>query len=589
MNQHNVDQLESHKYLSEKFFGNYYTQKALSCSLGLVVLLNLIACQSLAPKWVDEGAESMSKTFLEMEQGASLNTDKLPPEISQLLLPPLNMPLPNTVSQKIKTRFDLSFDDVEARQVFMKLVENTTYSVVLHPMIKGRISMHLKGATLDEAFEVIRDVHGYDYTRNGNQYIVYGRELQTRIYVVNYLNLLRRGQSQTMVRSEHQNNAIDNQQAMAKTSAERPYDATQGVRVSTQHENNFWQELKDSVATMIGDQDGRRVVMNAQAGLLVVKAEPAELRLVEQYLELTQKAITRQVILEAKILDVSLHDSFQSGINWASLIGIGKTNIIPAQVGGGSVFNGSSVTGTAGNSGDLLTDVVNGTHASAFGGLFSLAIKNSDFSAFIEAIKTQGDVHVLSSPRVSTLNNQKAVIKVGGDEFFITGLRNQQSVLGATTTETPSIDISPFFSGISLDVTPQIDQQGQVILHIHPTISEVTQTAKSFVVADQNYTLPLAMSSIQESDNVVSAASGQVIVIGGLMKEAISDDNAAVPLLADLPLIGDFFKQKKSTRIKKELVILLKPTIVDSPGRWQAHVNSIKNRFAELEERGSKP
>ncbi len=584
MNQCAVRLLKSNQYFSENFFVGYYAKKVLSCSLGLAVLLSLMACQSLAPKWVDEGAEPMSRTLLEMEQDTSLNTGKLPPEISQLLLPPLNMPLPNTVSQKIKTRFDLSFDDVEARQVFMKLVENTAYSVVLHPMIKGRISMHLKGVTLDEAFDVIRDVHGYDYVRNKNQYIVYGRELQTRIYVVNYLNLLRRGQSEMMVRSSYQNHAMSDSQAMVNSSTEKRDDHTQRVRVNTQHENNFWQELKDSVTAMIGDQAGRRVVMNAQAGLLVVKAEPAELRLVEQYLELTQKSITRQVILEAKILDVSLHDSFQSGINWASLIGIGKTNIIPAQVGGGSVFNGSLATGIASNSGDLLTGGVNGTNASAFGGLFSLAINNTDFSAFIEAIKTQGDVHVLSSPRVSTLNNQKAVIKVGGDEFFITGLRNQQAVLGATTIETPSIDISPFFSGISLDVTPQIDQQGKVILHIHPTISEVTQTAKSFVLADKNYTLPLAMSSIQESDNVVRAASGQVIVIGGLMKEAISDGNASVPLLADLPLIGNLFKQKKSTRIKKELVILLKPTVVDTPERWQTHVNAIKGRFAELEE-----
>jgi len=582
MNQRNVELFGSNKYLSENNFVNYYTKKVLNSSVGFVVLLNLIACQSLAPQWVNQTNESMTKAFSDVEQASPVGAATLPPEIRQLLLPPLNVALPTAVAKQIKTRFDLSFDDVEAREVFMSLVENTTYSVVLHPMIKGRISMHLKGVTLDEAFDVIRDVHGYDYTRSKNQYIVYGRELQTRIYVVNYLNVVRRGQSETMVRSEYQNNTIDDQQSMATTTTGRSYDDTKGVRVSTQHENNFWQELKDSVTTMIGDQAGRRVVMNAQAGLLVVKAEPAELRLVEKYLDLTQKSITRQVILEAKILDVSLYDSFQAGINWASLIGVGKTNIIPAQVGGGSVFNGNSVTGTAGNSGNLLTDVINGSDASAFGGLFSLAIKNADFSAFIEAIKMQGEVHVLSSPRVSTLNNQKAVIKVGGDEFFITGLRHQKTVLGASTTETPSIDISPFFSGISLDVTPQIDQHGQVILHIHPTISDVTQTTKSFVLADKNYTLPLAMSSIQESDNVVSAASGQVIVIGGLMKEVISDDNASVPLLADLPLIGNFFKQKKSTRIKKELVILLKPTIVDNSARWQTQVNSTKNRFAEL-------
>ncbi len=106
----------------------------------------------------------------------------------------------------------------------------------------------------------------------------------------------------------------------------------------------------------------------------------------------------------------------------------------------------------------------------------------NDFAAFIELLETQGDVQVLSSPRIATINNQKAVIKVGSDEFFVTDI-SSTTVTGTATTTSPDITLTPFFSGIALDVTPQIDAGGRVTLHVHPTISQVTDQQKTITVA----------------------------------------------------------------------------------------------------------
>ena len=162
---------------------------------------------------------------------------------------------------------------------------------------------------------------------------------------------------------------------------------------------------------------------------------------------------------------------------------------------------------------------------------FTFAFDSTDFAAFIQLLDTQGRTRVLSSPRVSTLHNQKAVIKAGTDEFFVTGI-NSNTTTGEATTTTLDVELTPFFSGVALDVTPQISEDGTVLMHIHPTVSEVDDQSKRISFGDSSSDLPLAFSQIRESDSVVRAKSGQVIVIGGLMRERRVRDDYKTPFLA---------------------------------------------------------
>ncbi len=548
--------------------------------IGFVATLAMLVtgCETVPNKWHTSVNESINTT---LDEAAEVKPLRIPDEVRRAMMPEIKAETETRQLELIKPRFDLTANDTPAREVFMSLVKGTPYSMVVNPDVDGKVSLHLKNVTIDEALDALQQVYGYAYRNDGNRYYVLGQGVQTRIFSINYLNLNRKGYSNTRVSSAELNAA-----SSSENNTDNPTSAaSHGIQIKTDSESNFWKELNASLQAIIGEDDNHRVVVHPQSGLVIVRALPNELSMVEKFLGTTQTTVNRQVILEAKIIEVELNDSYQTGINWTALGSSGNNSILASQIGGGTSLS-SGVSETSGLSGDLQPDgsysPISSATTSAFGGIFSLAVKARKFSAFLEFLQGQGDVQVLSSPRVSTVNNQRAVIKVGGDEFFVTGVTSSSSTSGSTTTESPTVELTPFFSGIALDVTPQIDENENIILHIHPTVSNVSQKDKSFVINGKVFSLPLAISNIQESDNVVRAETGQVIVIGGLMKEASSEDSASIPLLGDLPLVGQLFRHQKLTRVKKELVILLKPTVVDSNDLWGESIQATQQRTSEL-------
>ena len=227
---------------------------------------------------------------------------------------------------------------------------------------------------------------------------------------------------------------------------------------------------------------------------------------------------------------------------------------------------------TSGSLGDAIS--------ATLGGVTSLSFVNKDFSGVLNLLQTQGNVQVLSSPRVTAINNQKAVIKVGDDEYFVTDVSSESTVTAATASTTPNIELTPFFSGIALDVTPQIDAQGGVLLHVHPSVIETEEQEKVVTLNEEQFVLPLAASNIRESDTIIHARSGEIVVIGGLMQSIISETESKTPLLGDIPLLGNLFKNRQESEIKKELVILLRPTVV-SADTWRQQLIRSRNQMAD--------
>ncbi|MCD6526332.1 MAG: secretin N-terminal domain-containing protein, partial [Desulfuromonas sp.] len=373
--------------------------------------------------------------------------DAIPDSVQQALLPPLIAPL----AMVGDVRFDVSAEQVEARAFYAGLVIDTDVNMVVHPEVTGSISLRLKNVTLAEVLAIVRDVYGFHYQEISGGYRILPNQMQTRIFEVDYLTLKRSGHSLMRVNSGQvsQAGSSDNDDNDGSNSDSSSQAGSSGSRISTLSESDFWPGLQQALQALVGHQDGRTVIIQPHAGLVVVRALPHELKIVAEYLHRTQSTLQRQVILEAKIVEVELSDSFQTGINWAGLIHNGTNIATIGQVGGGTYLSDgiSEIAGT--------NPLIDGLVTSAFGGVFSAALQFDDFEAFIEAVKSQGDVQVLSSPRISTLNNQKAVIKVGTDEFFVTDI-SSDTVTGTTTTTTPDITLTPFFSGIALDVTPQI-------------------------------------------------------------------------------------------------------------------------------------
>jgi len=517
---------------------NPVTPVRLIQTLLFAVLLVISGCSNQMAK---EKHGNREKIFAAIEEGIDATASRPPEDIVAELLAVGT----DTQHQPIdlEHRFDIKARRLRARDFFLSLVEGTPYDMVIHPDVGGYISLQMKGTTITEVMQTVRNIHGYDYRINGQIIEVFPNQLQTRIFQVNYLSIARSGSSTTTAGAGNSPNG----------------GASGGnSTISTESNTNFWAELEKSLAIIVGDDKEALLSINPLTGIVMVRAQPNTLRLVEEFINQSQEILQRQVIIEARILEVELSSGFQSGINWAELQITNGPAITLAQAGGTTTpFSGSQTTALG---------AVTSTISSGVTGSFNLGVANSDFTTLISLLETQGDVQVLSSPRVSTVNNQKAVIKVGSDEFFVTGITAGGAATTTTEATSPTFDIDSFFSGVALDVTPQIDDNNNIVLHVHPSVSTVTEENKNV----GSFTVPLAVSNVRETDSIIRAKNGQIVVIGGLMQTKTVDREGSVPGLGDIPILGALFTNTEKSRVKSELIILLKPILIDKSGsQWQ--------------------
>ncbi|WED26400.1 pilus (MSHA type) biogenesis protein MshL [Vibrio sp. DW001] len=494
--------------------------------------------------------------------------DELPASVQADLMPELDN---NTgIAFTSLKRFRVQADGVEAKTFFASIINDTEYSAVIHPNVSGRMTVNLSDVTLDEVLNVARDMYGYDIIKTGKIIQVYPAGMRTETLPVDYLQLKRNGRSLTSIttstvsteddddNSDSDSNSNSSNSNRSSNSNSSSSSNTGGTTIETTSESDFWSQLQSTVESLIGSEDGRSVTVNPQAGVLTVRAQPSEIRDIKQFLSISHERLQRQVILEAKILEVTLSDGYQQGINWSN---------IGASIGSGSVDIARTAVSTILPGQDTIGELL--------GGQTNVTISDGNFEAVLSFMSTQGDLNVLSSPRVTAANNQKAVIKVGVDEYFVTGVTIDYIEVGDTSTPTTEYELTPFFSGISLDVTPQIDGKGNVMLHVHPAVIDVEEKTYEFL-----NDAPMARSSIRESDSIIRARDGDVVVIGGLMKSNTFDRVSKVPLLGDIPGLGHLFRNTSEYTEKTELVILLKPTVV-GVHTWQQEVERSRDLLQE--------
>jgi len=568
---------------------------ALVLGCGVLLLSGCASKSTTRPGVVRESIQSELKQAIEARPAAPAPQVNL--DLS--LLPPLQMdaPRPSAVADG---RFDLSVQNAPAVQVFQGIVSGTQYSMLVGPEVSGNLTVTLRNVTVREALDAIRELYGYEYRVQGNRISIQPNTLQTRVFQVNYLAGRRQGATDTRLTatSISATGTTGNTGTTGTTSGTgvsgtnaagtptvggNTANQAGGARISTTIDADFWRELGTALNTLVGSDNGRQVMLNASSGVIVVRGFPTDMRNVESYLRATQLSIERQVMLEAKILEVELSENYQSGVNWAAFrsgdnarIGFGSVNSGATLAPSGSsttLTDGSNVNAVLGTAGSLVA-------ASTGAGLMGLAFQTSSFSAILNFLETQGTLNVLSSPRIATLNNQKAVLKVGNDEFYVTNITTTTTSVTGATTSSPTVTLQPFFSGISLDVMPQIDENDNVILHVHPIISSVTEKNKTITVGGTvgSMVLPLAASTVNESDSIVRVQDGYIAAIGGLMRQEQSASNSGLPGTAGGAL--EAVTGKKTTVFKKrELVILLKPTIIHNRSDWQSDLYQTQSRI----------
>jgi MSHA biogenesis protein MshL len=512
-------------------------------------------------------ADIVSNSVDQNQQLIQQNQD-IPDSVSNALLPTIKLNV-HDQNQALQT-YDMVVNNAPAATFFQSLAKDTNDNLIVSPQVTGNISLNIHHMTLPQILLATHQIYGYRFEKTSYGYNIYPQALMTKIFHVSYIDMERNGTSETTISA---GSIISKTSTTSTTSTATTAPASS---VTTKFDNQFWTELRSGVAMIIGQPSSAAtvstttattttaatttttstasstasaqppqvvtvdsqpsVLLNPQAGIVIVRAYPDQLDRVAKYLRDVENIMHREVMINAKILEVQLNSDFRSGIDW-TVLGVHQD--------------------TTGNISTGLPKI------SDAAGLTFNAYQGS-LSAAVTLLSTQGRVNTLSSPRIATVNNQKALIKVGGDDFFITGITSNTTTSTATTTSA-NVTLTPFFSGIALDVTPEISNQGDITLHIHPLISSVTSKITTYNLGTSTSdNVPLASSLIRESDNVVRVKNNEIILIGGMMEDQTTVNAGGTPFVSKIPVLGNLFKRQDRTGGKKEIVILLQPKLIDT-------------------------
>ena len=588
--------------------------------LALVSLFLLVsACNTSQQRNADtEVLQSIQGNLAEAV--STLDTTPVPPSQAEIdaILP--SVFLVDDIAAPIEERFNIVANRENAKSFFANVVAGTDFGVAVSPELEGEISLSLPNVTIDDVMQAVQQTYGYQISRRGNIYHVQPGGLQTRLFTVDYLNVSRTGTSSVQVSSSGQNgnqgggnnnNGNNSQNGNFNNGNGGNFGNNQnannfgnnqngnqngiignsggaGGQVSTQTESNFWEDFEAVIAALVGTEvrrdnangastgagggilsglsaargtsgnnDGKSVVVQPQVGLVMVTAYPHELDRVAQYIERAQNILSREVTIQVQFLEVILNKGFQSAIDFDTF---GP---------GGAVDGDNTVTAAYGSTRDF---TISGNSSP-----LSIVTNFTDFDAVFKILESRGTTQVLSSPSLKVLNNQKAVFQDGDEEYFQTGASSTTIAGGNNTTTNASASLESFFSGISMDITPQISADGRITLHVHPTISTVVEQSKT-ISGEQ---VPLARTSVRELDSVIRGEDGKIVVLGGLAYERSTDDLAGIPFANDIPVVGVAFDQRRRSTVKSEFIILLRPMIAN-PGNEAKFIRDSSDRFMQI-------
>lgn len=307
---------------------------------------------------------------------------------------------------------------------------------------------------------------------------------------------------------------------------------------------DFWKELKEEITKLLTAKGRETMAVNMTAGLIQISDRPAALKRVEAYLRTLDGTVQRQVEIEAKIYEVILSDQFQFGIDWVHV----------AEAYGGAMGFGGATLPVAIGSGALQPSALNGL--GSFTSLSTLVFSNFNSSAAVQALQSQCRVEVVSKPRIRTLNNQTAMIKVGTEmPFFSQTLSQFQSQSGPTTTS--GDQVTTVTVGTILSITPQISDDNWISMDISPVLTSLVSTEKS-----PSRTATAPKLDTKQASTILRVRDSTTVVLGGLIQTEIAKNQRKVPLMGDVPLLGKLFTGTYNAKQKKELVIFVTPTIM---------------------------
>ena len=446
-------------------------------------------------------------------------------------------------------------DDISLGHVLNQLSEMCDFSIVAKDAYSKKelddkvFGVNIRNMSLSEVFDLLLNEKNLSYEFSNN--VLKISSLQTRIFKIDYITSVREGTAITKASVDASPSEVGNSSSSDNGSSDIK---NENNLIRTTERFHFWEKLDAELKAILNNNSEHITapdpIINENAGLITVTATPSQLKRVEKYIAEMQRRLKKQVIIDVSIIAVDLNNEYKQGVDW-SKFELGFNSYIGNQ---GSNTGSSAIWTNKGNS---LSD--------GFGRTLNIAANlNFSLDGMINFLETNGKTKVVSSPKVTTLNNQQALISVGDNinyrvmEETDNGSNNNNNNRLTTTYKQYSV-----FIGILLNLLPEVSDNNKIMLRINPSLSSF-KYAEDDTRSQNTAIREIAPDTVQKKlSTVVQVNSGDTIILGGLIGQTKNKQNTAVPLLADIPLIGSVFKSTRDGVKTTELIFVITPRVVD--------------------------
>lgn len=470
-----------------------------------------------------------------------INTSHLsppPPILPQPQLPVEAEPPPIISPPLDLETYTIVVNHVPVSGLLFNLARDAKLNIDIHPDIKGYVTLNVIDQTIIQILERLSKLIKLRYKIDGKNLIVLPDEPYIHIYKISYLNIKRN----TLTEMDITTQIISGMNEKTNNSSKN----NSTTKITNKSDYNFWENLKKNILTILktNKQKNNNVIINKESGIIAINANHKQHKTIQKFLKKLKTNIQRQVLIEATIIEVQLNDQYQAGIDWQLIAGDFKIN---QTLLGGNLANAPFYSIEYNNPNSL------------FGNFFTK----------IRLLQQFGNVKVLSSPKIMALNNQTAILKIVDNHIYFTVRAipatqvNLKGDLVTAFSYATTPEILPV--GLIMNVTPQISEKQTIILNIRPTISRIISFKQdpNPDLARAGVTSNIPEIQVREMETMLKIKNGNVAIIGGLMQDAIDQKTQTIPLLSKLPIIGKIFNYRNNQSIKTELIIFLRPIIIN--------------------------
>ena len=470
--------------------------------------------------------------------------------------------LPRPGQRKKLETYTVIVNQVPIRELLFSMARDADLNLDIDSDISGKITMNAIDQTLPMILDRIEAQADITYVLKDGTIKVKADKPYLHVYNVNYLNISRASGGKVSVSTEigATSSGIEAGGGSGGSSGGGG-DNKANSEIENESINEFWTSITLNIGGILGQEiksasgarltTGNNIIVNREGGIIAVRATAKQHKMVKHFIDKVVGSAQRQVLIEVTIAEVRLSDKYQAGIDWAVI--------------------SETATGSGGNT--ILTkggiqDLVGGSLGTT--PFFQLAtagtINGNPLNITLKALETFGDVKVLSSPKVMTLNNQTAILKVVDNEVYFN--LDVNVVPGSVTSNsltTVDTTVNTVPVGIVMSVTPYIDEVDTVTLNIRPTISRIIDYVDdpNPLLAEAGVVSQIPVLQVREIETMLKVDDSETAVIGGLMQDQINKENRGVPFLSSIPLLGALFSYTEEEYVKSELVIFIRPVIIE--------------------------